>query len=237
MDEFTIRRRSTEDLPSLKRRVKILCYGDSNTWGFSPINGSRFPEDIRWTGVLRRCLGENFTVIEDGLNGRTLGSFGMKGDPLNGSEHLLTLLRAHKHLDLLILYLGINDLFVDPHISVAVMVEELEEVGDNIREVQNSLPVLVLGPLPVNVGREYHDSYHEQIEKSFGLIAEFENVSAQKGCHFLDPSRVISASRHDGVHIEAEEHIKLGLHLCVVVRDLFSGVGSSSRRDSGRYLQ
>lgn len=213
--------------------MKILCYGDSNTWGFSPINGSRFPEDIRWPGVLRRCLGEGFTVIEDGLNGRTLCAFGMEGDPLNGSEHLVTILRVHKHVDLLILYLGINDLFIDPHSSVAAMAEELEEVIDNARDIQASLPVLVLAPLPVNVGRDYHAYYHEQIEKSFDLIAAFENLSARKGCHFLDPSQVISASRHDGVHIEAEEHIKLGLHLCVIVRDLISGGDSPSHRQPG----
>jgi lysophospholipase L1-like esterase len=175
---------------------------------------------------LRRCLGEDFSVIEDGLNGRTLCVFGMEGDPLNGSEHLITLLQVHKPLDLLILYLGINDLFVDPHISVAVMAEDLEEVVGNIREAQASLPVLVLAPLPVNVGREYQAYYHDQIEKSFDLTAAFENVSEHKGCHFLDTSQVISASRHDGVHIEAEEHIKLGLHLCVVVRDLLSPTGA-----------
>ena len=214
--------------------MKILCYGDSNTWGFSPIDGSRFPEDIRWPGVLRRCLGEGYTVIDDGLNGRTLCAFGMEGDPLNGSEHLIILLGTHKPLDLLILYLGINDLFVDSDISVAVMVEELEEVIDDVREVQASLPVLVLPPLPVNVGREYHAYHHEQIEKSFNLIEAFESVCKQKGCHFLDPSQAISASRHDGVHIEAEEHIKLGLHLCVTVRDLLPTVDSSSRRHPGK---
>ena len=214
----------------LRRRegqVKILCYGDSNTWGFSPINGSRFAEDIRWPGVMRRCLGEGFTVVEDGLNGRTLGAFGMEGDPLNGSEHLLTLIGAHGYIELLILYLGINDLFVDPHISVEAMAEDLEKLVDNIREARASLPLLVLAPLPVNVSREHHALYHEQIEKSFSLIAAFEDVSARKDCHFLDPSRLISASRRDGVHIEAEEHIKLGLHLCVIVRDLLSPVNSS----------
>jgi lysophospholipase L1-like esterase len=201
--------------------VKILCYGDSNTWGFSPTDGSRFPEDIRWPGVLRRCLGEGFTVIEDGLNGRTLCAFGMEGDPLNGSEHLIALLRAHRPLDLLIVYLGINDLFVDPHISVATMVGDLGQAVDNARKVQAALPVLVLAPLPVNIGREHHGYYHEQIEKSFNLIAAFESLSARERFHFLDPSQVISASRQDGVHIEAEEHIKLGLHLCVMVRDMF----------------
>jgi len=205
------------------RQLKILCYGDSNTWGFSPADGSRFPEDVRWPGVLRRCLGEGFTVIEDGLNGRTLGAFGMEGDLLNGSEHLPTLLSAHEHLDLLILYLGINDLFVDPHTSSTVLAEELEDAVDQVRKLRDGLSVLILAPLPVNIGRENHAYYHEQIAKSFALIEIFEKVAVRKGCLFLDPSQVISASRRDGVHIEAEEHIKLGIHLCMVVRDLFSG--------------
>jgi lysophospholipase L1-like esterase len=201
-------------------QVTILCYGDSNTWGFSPVTGSRFSVDTRWPGVLRRCLGQSYKVIEDGLNGRTLCAFGVEGDPLNGSEHLITLLRVHRPLDLLILYLGINDLFIDEHISVAVLAEQLEEVLDRVQDEQGSLPVLVLSPLPVNIAREYQSYYHEQVEKSFDMVEAFAAVSARKGCHFLDPSQVISASRRDGVHIEAEEHIKLGLHLCGIVRNL-----------------
>jgi lysophospholipase L1-like esterase len=215
------------------RQMKILCYGDSNTWGFSPVNGSRFPEDIRWPGVLRRCLGQGFTVVEDGLNGRTLGAFGMEGSPLNGSEHLITLLRATESLDLLILYLGINDLFVDPHIASEALVEELEDVVDDVRKVWKRLSLLVMAPLPVNVGREYDRYYHEQIEKSFELGEAFEHVAARMGCHFLDPSRVISASRRDGVHIEAEEHIKLGMHLCMMARNLFAGLDSPSPSSAG----
>jgi lysophospholipase L1-like esterase len=206
--------------------VTVFCYGDSNTWGFSPTTGARFDEDTRWPGVLRRCLGQGCTVIEDGLNGRTLCAFGMEGDPLNGSEHLITVLRVHRCLDLLILYLGINDLFVDAHISVSTLAVQLGAVLERVRDVQGLLPVLVLAPLPVNIGRESRGYYHEQIEKSFGLVEAFETVSAQKGCHFLDLSQVISASRRDGVHIEAEEHIKLGLHLCGIVRNLLPAADS-----------
>ena len=36
----------------------ILCYGDSNTWGYTPGTGERHAPDVRWTGVLRRLLGE-----------------------------------------------------------------------------------------------------------------------------------------------------------------------------------
>lgn len=214
--------------------MKILCYGDSNTWGFNPRNGARFPEEIRWPGVFRRCLGEGYAVIEDGLNGRTLCAFAMEGDPLNGSEHLVFVVGAHKSLDLLIFYLGINDLFVDPQISVEGMAGELSDTLDTIGELDPSMKLLVVAPLPVNVGREYDAYYHEQIEKSFRLAAELERVVGQKGGYFLDPSRVIAASRRDGVHIEAEEHIKLGLHLCTFVRDILSNLDSSSGLSSAR---
>lgn len=211
----------------MHREYKILCYGDSNTWGFSPRDGSRFPTDIRWPGVLSRCLGEGYTVIEDGLNGRTLCSFGMDADPLNGSEHLITVVRAYKDVDLLVIYLGINDLFVDPEISVPSMSLELAETIDTVQKFRPSLKVLVLSPLPVKVGIEYHAYYHEQIEKSVNLSGEFEDVAKKTGCAFLDPSQVISASRDDGVHIDAEEHIKLGFHVCTIVRDILRGLDPS----------
>ncbi|MCH2619706.1 MAG: arylesterase, partial [Candidatus Poseidoniia archaeon] len=49
----------------------ILCFGDSNTWGYSPLDGRRYPPDIRWSGVLQSSLGSDYRVIEEGLNGRT----------------------------------------------------------------------------------------------------------------------------------------------------------------------
>ena len=49
----------------------IVAFGDSNTWGYDPAAGVRFPPDVRWTGVMRRELGDGHSVIEEGLNGRT----------------------------------------------------------------------------------------------------------------------------------------------------------------------
>lgn len=31
----------------------VMCYGDSNTFGYDPTNGMRYPRAIRWTGVLQ----------------------------------------------------------------------------------------------------------------------------------------------------------------------------------------
>ena len=43
----------------------ILCYGDSNTYGYNPVNGLRYPKDVRWTGVLQKLLGEKKVVMEE----------------------------------------------------------------------------------------------------------------------------------------------------------------------------
>ena len=52
---------------------QVLAFGDSNTWGMIPGSaGERYPEEIRWTGLLRRKLeSRNIRIAEDGVCGRT----------------------------------------------------------------------------------------------------------------------------------------------------------------------
>jgi lysophospholipase L1-like esterase len=112
----------------------ILCYGDSNTWGYNPSTGGRYARDERWPGVLRTELGEGYLVIEEGLNGRTT----VWDDPIegykNGSTYLIPCLETHKPIDLVIILLGTN--YLDgihleaseqekPGVVVAVRVREL----------------------------------------------------------------------------------------------------------------
>ena len=44
---------------------RILCIGDSNTWGYIPGSGERYEKNVRWTGKLAQMLGENYEVIEE----------------------------------------------------------------------------------------------------------------------------------------------------------------------------
>ena len=88
----------------------ILCFGDSNTWGYNPENGQRFGPEERWTGILRNSLGEDYRVIEEGLNGRTT----LWDDPIagfkNGLDYLMPCLESHMPFDLITIMLGTNDL-------------------------------------------------------------------------------------------------------------------------------
>jgi lysophospholipase L1-like esterase len=89
----------------------ILRYGDSNTRGFDPEPGERFPEDVRWPGVLRTRLGDDYRVIEEGLSGRTtVWDDPIEGVHKNGRTYLRPCLESHSPVDLIALMLGTNDL-------------------------------------------------------------------------------------------------------------------------------
>src|SRR6266516_109080 len=92
------------------RERTILCFGDSNTWGYPPGGGERLPRDIRWPGALQRLLGEGYHVIEEGLNGRTATVEHPWVEGRSGRPYLLPCCRSHAPLDLVIIYLGTNDL-------------------------------------------------------------------------------------------------------------------------------
>ena len=49
--------------------MKILCIGDSNTYGYDPRSylGDRYPAEVRWTDRLNK-----WDVINCGVNGMTV---------------------------------------------------------------------------------------------------------------------------------------------------------------------
>lgn len=91
---------------------KILCYGDSNTWGLvaGSINWEtyymeRYSFPIRWTGRLQQLLGKSYRVIEEGLNGRTTNADHNELPGRNGKTYLEPCLASHRPLDLVVLFL------------------------------------------------------------------------------------------------------------------------------------
>ena len=51
------------------RAKRIMVYGDSNTWGYIPVESgltTRYPEDVRWPGVLRAALGRAMKSLTKG---------------------------------------------------------------------------------------------------------------------------------------------------------------------------
>ena len=203
----------------------IVCFGDSNTWGFDPATKDRMDRDTRWTGVLRNTLGAEYTVIEEGLNGRTT----VWDDPIegykNGKTYLIPCLETHRPFDLITIMLGTNDLkkrfslsAFDIANGAGVLVNEV--MRSNVGRDGRPPLVLLMAPPPVVTLTEYAEMFEGAGEKSRKFSGHYARVAQEQGCAFLDAGSVIVSSELDGIHFESGEHRKLGQAVAERVRTL-----------------
>ncbi len=204
----------------------ILCYGDSNTWGWNPINLSRYAKDERWPGVLQQELGEGFEVISEGLPGRTT----VWPDPIeghmSGADYLTPCLNSHKPIDLVIILLGTNDLKhrfgvtafdIAEGISRLVRMIQQSESGPEGRSPQ----VLILVPPPLGNLSKFAEMFARGIEKSRDLSQQYKRVADLLACSYLDTSEYIVSSDVDGVHFDANAHTVLGHLVAQKIKTIF----------------
>jgi lysophospholipase L1-like esterase len=205
----------------------ILCYGDSNTWGYDPATQTRFPRDIRWPGVLRSELGEGYIVIEEGLNGRTT----VWDDPIeldkNGATYLRPCIQTHKPFDLVIIMLGTNDLktrFSLPTYDIAsgagVLVDIVKKSDTGIGG--EAPEVLLIAPPPAVELTGFAEMFEDAVEKSGGFARHYRRISNEKGCHYLDAGDHVESSPLDGIHLEVDMHTRLGKAMAAKVREILS---------------
>ncbi|MFZ9859978.1 MAG: SGNH/GDSL hydrolase family protein [Gemmataceae bacterium] len=193
----------------------ILCYGDSNTWGYIPGTGNRYPRQVRWTGVLQNLLGEKFHVIEEGLNGRTT----VMDDPTriakNGLPYLRPCLDSHAPIDLVVLMLGTNDTkhrfglsAFDISEGVAMLVNIIQQSAAGLN---NRAPaILLVSPVVLDPAPEKSALFEGAAQKSRELAGHMENVAKANRCAFLDASLHTGVSPIDGIHLDEEGHQALG---------------------------
>ncbi len=189
----------------------ILCFGDSNTWGAVPGGGGRFPRDVRWPGVLQGLLGAGYHVIEEGLNGRTATLEHPWVEGRSGRPYLLPCCRSHAPLDLVIVYLGTNDLADRYQLSAAdvaqacvslVKVVEAAECGP----AGGTPPVLLVCPPPIRATGPNAAEYELMAGKSRALGARFAEAAEAAGAELLDLDGIVSYADHDPIHLEADGH-------------------------------
>lgn len=210
----------------------VLCYGDSNTYGYNPDNGLRYPEHVRWTGRLQALLGDEYRVIEEGCNGRTT----IFDDPLegwkNGLGYLRPCLNSHKPVDIVILMLGSNDLKETFHASAEQIAGGAEKLVDVIRtftrEKQGFEPRIILVSPPkigegIRTSAFYGAFFENAIERSGEFPRWYQKVAERHGCTFFNAAESIRASETDSLHLTAEGHARLAEELCRVVESLEYG--------------
>ena len=204
----------------------VLCYGDSNTYGYTPGTGLRYPPSVRWTGRLRRILGEDYAVIEEGCNGRTTVFDDLYEPWKNGRDYLKPCLNTHKPVDFVIFMLGSNDLKTSFHASAQEIAAGAEELIRIIRDFtaykQGFVPSIILISPPQireGIGRggfgfEFDES---AVDRSKEFPHYFRGVAERNGCIFLDAALYMQSSPVDCLHLDPEAHAVLADKLAELI--------------------
>jgi len=193
----------------------ILCYGDSNTWGYIPGTGKRYSYEFRWTTILQRKLGDKFRVLEEGLNGRTTVWEEPYRPGRNGRLMLYPLLETHSPLNLVVLMLGTNDLKhyysvygADIARGVSILVDIIKKSSTGLNN-ESPETLLISPPQIGKLSTELELQFKDASEKSHELSAHYENVASELNCHFINAAKYVVPSIVDGVHLDEEGHEKL----------------------------
>lgn len=197
----------------------IVCFGDSNTWGYDPASGGRYPPEHRWPRVLAVELEKSrpgaFEVIAEGQCGRTSVWEDPIEGPKNGSLYLLPCLDSHHPVDLLIILLGTNDLKHRYGLSpwdIAHGSGRLAELARSSGFGPNGAPpaILLAAPPPVAKLTNFAGMFEGAAAKSKALARAYREVAQELGCAFLDAGKVVRSSPKDGIHFEPEGQVALG---------------------------
>jgi lysophospholipase L1-like esterase len=193
----------------------IVCFGDSNTWGYNPVTQERHDYDKRWTTVLQKELGSDYLVIPEGLNGRTT----VWEDPIelhkNGAAYLPPCLESHKPVNLVIIMLGTNDLKQRFSLPAGDIANGAGVLVDIVKKSDwgpdGSAPqVLVLVPPEVRKLSDFSEMFAGSREKSLGFPAAFEAMTEDRDVACLDVGRTVRLSDVDGIHFEETQLEALG---------------------------
>ena len=204
----------------------ILCFGDSNTWGYDPKTKGRFPEDIRWTGLLRERFGEGFNVIEEGLCGRTTVYEDKTRPGRKGIDAIEDLFSKNKDIDAVILMLGTNDCKTYNHSSAESITMGIDSCLQVILENVPEEKVLLISP--IHLGEKvWEQDFDPEFDPhsviiSRSLKAEYEKLAQKRRVHFLAASDYAAPSKEDREHLNEKGHLLLASAVYEKVKKMVS---------------
>ena len=199
---------------------KILCFGDSNTYGYIPQGRGRYSPDERWTGILaEKLFPYGYKVIEAGLNGRTTVFDDERSEDRNGSNAILPLLRENDPVDTVLIMLGTNDCKTKFSADADMITEGMDTLISMIRAFSPETRIIVISPAEITgtVLCEDGDFDRQSIEKSRSLKEKYASLAARTGCGFFSAGDIVKADPSDGVHLSAESHRLLAEELYHVI--------------------
>ena len=183
---------------------RILCYGDSNTFGYNPHSywGDPYPDDVRWTGILQA---NGWDVINCGQNGREIPS---NDGELSAVERLIS---NAMPVDIVTVLLGTNDFLTHPHFTAEDVTSRMKLLLQRVLAANWEIRVLLIAPPPMRSGEWVPDS--RIVTESVRLAPCYRALARQLGVLFADAGAWDVALDFDGVHFRPEGHAAFARHL------------------------
>lgn len=196
----------------------IVCFGDSNTWGYNAETDGRFDDATRWTCLLQEGLGSSYRVIEEGLSGRTSVCEDPLFEGLSGISYIYPCLMSHSPLDAVVIMLGTNDTkdrFGLTSYNIAQGIVRLAAKAKNSPSGRDGKSPEVIVIAPPSIGDEYINTPIGKpmgihcSEKSRELPDILASLLQETDIHFIDSGNHVSMNKIDYMHLDAAGHRKM----------------------------
>ena len=173
--------------------MKILCYGDSNTWGYIPnINGyskeaimRQYDEKDCWWYELK----QNNELFVNGLCGRCIAHENKWLNNRNATETIDCDLTQYTNLDLVIIQLGTNDCKNEYNDSALQIAKNCENLLSKIYTLTDA-QIMLISPAIIRENNKITQRYYIGAEnKSIELNVLYKKLAEKKGI-FLFLARI-----------------------------------------------
>lgn len=215
--------------------LRILAFGDSNTWGWIPNGGGmRYEDNERWAGVLQTQLGLGTTVVCDGLVARRTTLDGLTAGPVDGSflnsaKTLPAAIARNAPLDLVLIFLGTNDVQAGAERSATEVAAAIGDLVELTRAAEkllySSYPapdiwVVVPAPLQDLSGSTLETIFEVGYETSQDFPEAFRALEASHHVTLIQTSKILeNGIGEDGIHLNKHGHAELGTALSSSIKE------------------
>lgn len=205
---------------------RILCIGDSNTWGYMPGSGKRYEKEVRWTGRIAQALQQEYEVVEEGMNGRTTAFTDRIEPGTCALDYLYPCLISQFPLDYIIIMLGTNDTKIRYGVNAVEIGYGIDEVLLQIEDVcrrKSQNPVkIVIAPAKLYPKPEWIEFSEESCRKAIQLTEEYRQIAAIHKAHFLSAAEILDEKciGSDGIHFTEEGHRRLAEEILLLMKNI-----------------
>jgi len=202
---------------------RILCYGDSVTWGRKPGTLERFDSSKRYAQVLQKKLGAKYELIEEGLRGRMAFGENPYFKHRNGFEQFKPILLSNLPIDLIIIFLGTNDTNARAKRGATAIARNLEKyiliTKQCANEFQMKTPKIcfIAPPIICETALKKYTMFSGASYKTIQLRDAIKKMGQDNKLYFFDGT-IFSTSKHDGVHLDEKENKLLGIELAKTIK-------------------